>query len=70
MPVLETIDRYRVTTYSVPITAADIELEAAFEARCIDPFGVDNSCISPGGHAPIAVGGEIVCHHCAKVFWR
>lgn len=68
MPVLETIDRYRVTL--VPVTAADIERDAAFEARCIDPFGVDNSCISAGGHEPIASGGAVVCHHCAKVFWR
>lgn len=35
-----------------------------------DPFRLDHDCISPSGHDVIASCGEIVCRHCAKVFWR
>jgi hypothetical protein len=38
--------------------------------RTQDPFGLDHDCINPGGHDAIASCGEIVCVHCAKVFWR
>lgn len=44
--------------------------EAAFIARTSDPFNVDNSCIAPQGHEPMASCGEIVCAHCARIFWR
>lgn len=44
--------------------------EAAFIARTVDPFNVDNDCINPAGHEPMASCGEVVCAHCARIFWR
>lgn len=44
--------------------------EIAAVARVQDPFLLDNDCFNPAGHDPIASCGEIVCSHCAKVFWR
>lgn len=35
-----------------------------------DPFGIELHCTNPAGHQPIASCGEIVCCHCARVFWR
>jgi hypothetical protein len=35
-----------------------------------DPFGIALHCTNPAGHQPIASCGEIVCAHCARVFWR
>lgn len=35
-----------------------------------DPFLIDHDCINPAGHDAIASCGEVVCRHCAKVFWR
>lgn len=35
-----------------------------------DPFGIELHCTDIGGHRPIASCGEIVCAHCARVFWR
>lgn len=35
-----------------------------------DPFGVDDPCpVSPNGHRAISSCGEVVCWHCAKIFW-
>jgi hypothetical protein len=37
----------------------------------IDPFGVDDPCISEGMvHRPIADCREVVCAQCGKVFWQ
>lgn len=35
-----------------------------------DPFGLAFHCLNPAGHQPTASCGEIVCVHCARVFWR
>lgn len=48
------------------VTRADI---ARIE-REQDPFGIALSCTNPAGHQPTASCGEIVCVHCARVFWR
>jgi len=65
MPVQETIDRYRVTTYAAPPDG--LLLDAS---TLPDPFLIDHGCDNPQGHEAIATCGEIVCRHCAKVFWR
>jgi hypothetical protein len=64
MPVLEVYER---TT--VPVIVLDA---AAPLLTCtpVDPFGVDHDCLNPAGHDPIATCREIVCCHCAKVFWQ
>lgn len=35
-----------------------------------DVFGIDHDCLNPAGHDAIASCGDVVCPHCAKVFWR
>lgn len=44
--------------------------ELATIMREQDPFGLELHCTNAGGHQPIASCGEIVCCHCARVFWR
>ncbi len=44
--------------------------ELAFEIAAADPFRIDNDCVNPAGHEPIASCGEVVCCHCARIFWR
>ena len=35
-----------------------------------DPFNVDDPCpVNPTGHQTIVSCGEIVCWHCARIFW-
>jgi hypothetical protein len=64
MPVLETIDRIRVTTYRAD---PDATLPTCTPA---DPFGIDNACpFNPTGHDFIAACGDVVCCHCSKVVW-
>lgn len=48
------------------VTPADI----ATVMREQDPFGIALHCTNPAGHQPIASCGEIVCAHCARIFWR
>jgi hypothetical protein len=48
------------------VTPADL----AQVMREQDPFGIALSCTNPAGHQPIASCGEIVCCHCARIFWR
>jgi len=43
---------------------------AAWVARTGDPFGIDEPCTHPEGHCAIACCGDVVCCHCAKVFWQ
>lgn len=38
--------------------------------RQADPFLIAHDCSNPTGHDPIASCGEVVCAHCARVFWR
>lgn len=36
-----------------------------------DPFNVADRCeFNPTGHQTIVSCGDVVCCHCAKVFWR
>lgn len=35
-----------------------------------DVFQLDHDCLNPAGHDAIASCGDVVCPHCAKVFWR
>ena len=35
-----------------------------------DVFQLEHDCINPAGHDAIASCSDIVCPHCAKVFWR
>lgn len=37
----------------------------------VDPFGLDNDCeVSPNGqHQAVGSCGDVVCCHCAKIFW-
>lgn len=44
--------------------------QAAFVARCGDPFGLDHDCLNPQGHAFTASCGEVVCTHCARIAWQ
>lgn len=38
--------------------------------READPFRCDDPCpVNPAGHRTIASCGEVVCWHCAKIFW-
>jgi len=46
------------------------EQEIGAIMRAEDPFHVGHDCIHPNGHEAIASCGEVVCYHCAKVFWR
>lgn len=53
------------------IIIKEIEREELVEALFgADPFLIDHDCLNPSGHDAIASCGEIVCCHCAKVFWR
>lgn len=47
------------------------EREIAAVLRASDPFGIDNACgLSPTGrHTAIGSCGDVVCCHCARVFW-
>jgi hypothetical protein len=47
------------------------EREIAAVFRAADPFGIDNACeLSPSGrHAAIGSCGDVVCGHCARIFW-
>ena len=51
---------------TMTISAEDL----GFVSRTQDPFAIDHDCLNPGGHDAIASCSEIVCVHCAKVFWR
>lgn len=57
-----------VDLVTITIAAQDL----GFVSRSQDPFGIDDPCnMSPSGmHQPFASCGEVVCFHCAKVFWR
>lgn len=36
-----------------------------------DPFNVADPCpVNPTGHQTIVSCGEVVCWHCARIFWR
>lgn len=36
-----------------------------------DPFNLADPCpFNPTGHQTIVSCGEIVCWHCARIFWR
>lgn len=49
----------------------NLETVSARVKREVDPFLVDDPCpMNPTGHKPIASCGEVVCWHCAKIFWR
>lgn len=62
----QALDRAGIRAIVIPIVAQEL----AFTSRTIDPFGIAHDCLNPAGHDPIAACGEIVCCHCAKVFWR
>jgi hypothetical protein len=49
-----------------------ITSEIAAVIRASDPFEIENVCeLSPTGqHAAIGSCGDVVCCHCAKVFWQ
>jgi hypothetical protein len=36
----------------------------------LDPLGIENDCVNPMGHRPIADCGEVVCQECGRVFWQ
>lgn len=64
MPVLDTIDRIRVTTI--------IGDDDAIALACLpvpDAFNIETDCVSPYGHAMIVSCGDIVCRRCSKVLW-
>lgn len=63
MPVLETFDRYRVTTYPADTLSLLLICTPA------DPFGLDHDCLNPAGHDFTSACGEVVCPHCGKVAW-
>lgn len=65
-PMPAALDRTALTAIVTPFVAQEL----AFVVRTVDPFGVEHNCLNPAGHDPIASCGEIVCCHCAKVFWR
>jgi len=65
MPVLDTIDRVRVTTYR----GDPAEIAAIFACAPADPFRIESDCLNPAGHSMIVSCGDIVCRHCSKVFW-
>lgn len=46
------------------------EREIAQVLREQDVFLIENDCVNPKGHGAISSCGEVVCPHCAKVFWR
>lgn len=48
------------------VTAEDL----AYFIRHADPFLIAHDCKNPSGHDPVASYGEVVCAHCARVFWR
>ncbi|EJN07918.1 hypothetical protein PMI42_07448 [Bradyrhizobium sp. YR681] len=35
-----------------------------------DVFLIESDCVNPAGHGAVSSCGEVVCPHCAKVFWR
>lgn len=39
-------------------------------AEATEPFSIEIICLNPAGHDAIASCGEIVCPHCARIFWR
>lgn len=48
-----------------------LEDVSARTMREADPFLVADPCpCSPRGHQTIVSCGEVVCWHCAKIFWR
>lgn len=53
-----------------PVIHLATEADARRIAREQDLFGIELHCTDIGGHRPIASCGEIVCAHCARVFWR
>lgn len=66
-PQRHVIDRARGAPFEALITAEDL----AIVIREADPFLIpDNICLNPAGHLPIAACGEVVCAHCARIFWR
>lgn len=68
MPVLEVIER---TTLKGSHNAIEAELARLLTCTPADPFNIDNACpFNATGHDPIATCRDIVCCHCAKVFWK
>ena len=59
-------------TVKAPLIAFIAEEEIAATFRRLDPFLIDGACPMNGGafHQPIRSCDEIVCAHCATVFWR
>ena len=57
--------------HSAHVVSCVGEREIAAVFRASDPFGIDNACeLSPTGqHVAIGSCGNVVCCHCARVFW-
>ena len=63
MPIAEIYER--ITIRSMLVDDVSIPL-----FTCGDPFGIDDPCPqNSSGHYAIASCGDVVCVHCAKVFW-
>jgi hypothetical protein len=62
MPVLETIDRILVISEAPPPMLICTDA---------DPFEIDDPCPfnASGPHRFLAICGDVVCVHCAKVIW-
>jgi hypothetical protein len=63
----EALNRVQATA-AVMNFITEHEIASVFAAQ--DPFVLDHDCVNPSGHDPIASCGEVVCRHCARVFWR
>jgi hypothetical protein len=68
MPVIDIIERIRVSARQLVDGFIADEL-AVLAVPASDPFDIEHDCTNPAGHATIASCGDIVCPHCAKVFW-
>lgn len=48
-----------------------LEDVSARVCREADPFNIADSCpVNPNGHQTVVSCGEVVCWHCARIFWR
>ena len=65
-PTSPRIERVR-RTVSEMLCLEDVSARVMRER---DPFNVDDPCpVNPTGHQTIVSCGEIVCWHCARIFW-
>jgi hypothetical protein len=62
----------RPAPVKAPLIAFIAEEEIAIVAASLDPFLIDGPCPHNGGasHQPVGSCGEVVCRHCAAIFWR